>query len=123
MSEVHRVIGFLVVGVFSIGWMFGLALWVSRRPAGEWFWRWVAAAQVVAIVQALGGVVLLAIGRRPLTGLHIVYGLGPLVIFVIAHLLAREEAFLPKPWAPFALAAFIAFGLSLRAVMTGLGTG
>jgi hypothetical protein len=123
VSELHRVIGFLVVGIFSIGWLFGFVLWVSRRPAGDWFWRWLTAAQVVALVQALGGVALLAIGRRPLSGLHIVYGLGPLVIFVIAHLLAREEAFESKPWAPFALAAFIAFGLSLRAVMTGLGTG
>ena len=112
-----------MVGVFSIGWLFGLALWVARRPAGDWFWRWLTAAQVVAIAQALLGLVLLLIGRRTLSGLHIVYGLGPIVIFAIGHLLAREEAFASRPWAPFALASFISFGLSLRALMTGLGLG
>lgn len=112
-----------MVGIFTIGWLFGLILWVWRRAAGDWFWRWLVAAQLIAIVQALIGVLLLIIGRRPLTWLHLVYGFGPIVIFAIAHLLAREEAFRAKPWAPFALASFISFGLSLRALTTGLGIG
>jgi hypothetical protein len=36
--------------------------------------------------------------------------------------LARD-AFSHRPWAPFALAAFFSFGLTLRALMTGLGVG
>lgn len=123
MSELHRILGFLVVAVFAVGWLFGLVLWIARREAGDWFWRWLVAAQVVAIVQAVVGITLLAIGRRVSDGLHIVYGLGPIVIFAIGHLLAREEAFRTKPWAPFALASFISFGLTLRALMTGLGIG
>jgi hypothetical protein len=123
VTGIHEAVGFVVVGIFTIGWLFGLVLWVSRRTAGEWFWRWLAAAQVIAIVQALLGIVLLIAGKRPTTWLHYVYGFGPLVIFAIAHALAREEAFSSKPWAPFAMAAFISFGLSLRALMTGLGIG
>jgi hypothetical protein len=121
--ELHRYVGYLVVGIFAVGWLFGLFLWISRRPAGEWFWRWLAAAQVIAIVQALIGLLLLAFGLRPSSWLHYVYGFGPLVVFAIAHLLAREEAFGSRPWAPFAMAAFISFGLSLRALTTGLGLG
>jgi hypothetical protein len=116
-------VGFVVVGTFSIGWVFGLVLWISKREAGTWFWRWLVAAQVLAVLQAVAGIVLLLLGRRPTTWLHLVYGFGPLVILAIAHVLARDENFRRRPWVPFALASFICFGLSLRALTTGLGTG
>jgi hypothetical protein len=79
--------------------------------------------QVVAIVQALIGIVLLIAGYRPPTTLLYVFWFWPLVILAIAHALAREESFQARPWLPFALGAFICFGLTLRALMTGLGTG
>lgn len=123
MSEFHELVGFLVVGLFAVGWVFGLVLLISRRSAGDWFWRWLTAAQVVAIVQALIGSIVFLAGGRPSTWLHYVYGFGPLAIFGIGHLLARDEAFRTRPWAPFALASFISFGLSLRALTTGLGIG
>ena len=121
MSGFHRYAGYLVVGTFAVGWLFGIVLWVSRRQAGEWFWRWLVAAQVLAVAQALGGVVLLLMGRRVTDWLHLVYGFGPIAILAIGHLLAREEALRSRPWIPFALASFICFGLSLRSLMTGLG--
>jgi hypothetical protein len=123
MTGLHRVVGFAVVGIFAVGWLFGLALWISRRPAGGWFWRWLVLAQVVAVLQVLVGVVLLLIGRRTSDWLHLVYGLGPLFILAVGHLLAREEQFRDRPWIPFAFASFICFGLSLRALTTGLGIG
>jgi hypothetical protein len=123
VSELHRYLGFVVVGIFSIGWVYGLVLWISKREAGDWFWRWLVAAQVIAVLQAVAGVVLLLLGRRPTTWLHLVYGFGPLVILAIAHVLARDENFRRRPWVPFAVASFICFGLSLRALTTGLGTG
>jgi hypothetical protein len=74
------------------------------------------------------GVILLLLGYRPSSWLHYVYGFGPLVILAIGHALAREvkrqSAAIPlEPWGVFGLAAFICFGLSLRALMTGLGMG
>jgi hypothetical protein len=51
------------------------------------------------------------------------------VILVIAHTLARDlQKTQPgakpiQPWVPFAFAAFICFGLTLRGLMTGLGIG
>lgn len=123
MTELHRYVGFLVVAVFAIGWVFGLALWVARRNAGDWFWRWLVSAQVIAIAQAIAGVILLSIGRRPSTWLHLVYGFGPLAIIAIGHALARDDAFRRRPWIPFAAASFICFGLTLRALMTGLEIG
>jgi len=123
VNELHRVIGFGVVALFAFGWLFGLVLWIARREAGDWFWRWLVAAQVVAIGQALIGTVLLLMGRRPTTWLHLVYGFGPIAIIAIGHALARDEAFRRRPWIPFAVASFICFGLTLRALMTGLGIG
>lgn len=138
MTELHRYVGFLVVGLFTIGWVLGLALWVSRRQAGDWFWRWLVAAQVIAVLQAVIGTIQLLLGRRVSSGgtlgglLHYVYGYLPLLLFVMAHAIARagnaamlgfSERRRVVPWVPFAWASFICFGLTLRALMTGLDSG
>jgi purine-cytosine permease-like protein len=129
MTQFHRVLGFVVVAVFTVGWVWGLGAAIGRRGPGERFWTWLAVAQVVAALQAVVGVVLLLTGRR-IDWLHLVYGFGPLVIFAIGHAMARElqktsEEGPPPlpPWAVFAAAGFICFGLSTRALMTGLGVG
>jgi len=136
VSAIHRVVGFVVVGVFTLGWMWGLVAWIRRKPPGDLFWRWLVVAQVVVGLQAVLGIVLLLLGRRVVTGgalsnvLHYVYGLLPLLMFVFAHVVARagnasiigfDERKAIAPWVPFAWASFICFGLTLRALMTGLG--
>jgi hypothetical protein len=138
MPEIHKYVGFAVVAIFAIGWLWGLGAWITRRGPGDGFWVWLTAAQVVAAVQALLGIVLLILGYRvhaagTLGGvLHYVYGLLPLLLFVIAHVVARagnaslvgfDERKPIRPWVPFAWAAFICFGLTSRALMTGLGIG
>jgi hypothetical protein len=130
MPEVHRYLGFAVVAIFAVGWLWGLGTWISRRgDPGAGFWVWLSVAQVAAGLQALIGVVLLLLGHRPGIWLHYVYGFGPLVILAFAHWLAREgqkegQGANPIPsWAWFAGAAFICFGLTLRALMTGTGVG
>jgi hypothetical protein len=129
MSEVHTWVGFAVVALFAIGWIWPLGALAARRGPGEWYWHWLTAAQIAAGLQALIGIGLLLLGRRPTDWLHYVYGFGPLLILVIAHALARDlQKTQPgakpiQPWVPFAFAAFICFGLSLRGLMTGLGVG
>ena len=90
MSEVHAWVGFTVVALFAIGWLWPLGAVIARRGPGERYWLWLTVAQVVAGIQALIGIVLLLMGRRPSTWLHFVYGFGPIVILVIAHALARD---------------------------------
>jgi hypothetical protein len=128
MPRVHEIIGFFVLAVFTVGWFWGVGALVMRRDPGEHFWTWLTVAQVVAGVQALVGVVLLLMGLRPDTSLHLVYGFGPLVILGIAHVMSRESSGgrvdggrFTQPWVLFTAASFICFGLSLRALMTGLG--
>jgi len=122
MSEVHKFVGFALVGLFGLGFVWGIGAWALRRSPGSAYWTWVAVAQVVAGVQALMGIVLFIAGfRRPI--LHYGYGIFPLVALVVAHSAARRPDYASKPWLPFAVAAFFCFGLTLRALMTGLGIG
>jgi hypothetical protein len=129
MSEVHTWVGFAVVALFAIGWLWPLGALIGRRGPGDLYWRWLTTAQLVAGLQAVIGIVLLLMGRRPSTWLHFVYGFGPILILVIAHALARDVQHSQpgarpiQPWTVFAFASFICFGLTLRGLMTGLGIG
>jgi hypothetical protein len=128
MAGVHTVVGFVVLAVFTTGWIWAGGAALLRRDPGSHFWTWLVVAQVIAGLQALVGVILLVSGARPSTWLHLVYGFGPLLILGVGHGLARElrrgrVRFPIEPWGIFGLAAFICFGLSLRALMTGLGLG
>jgi hypothetical protein len=129
MGQAHRIVGFGVVAVFTVGWVWAAAAAIVRRDPGPRFWTWLVVAQAVAGLQAVIGLVLLVMAR-PLPGsLHLVYGFGPLLILVIGHGLARELAKgkrgqpVVQAWVVFGFASFICFGLSLRALMTGLGIG
>ncbi len=120
MVQVHKLAGYLVVAVFAVGWIWGLPAWVTRRGPGERFWTWVTVAQVLSGIQAIGGVVVFVSGYRAPTLLHYAYGVFPILALVGAHLVARRPDFRERPWIPFAWVAFICFGLTLRALMTGL---
>ena len=110
----------------------GLVVWIAKRDAGRGFWVWLAIAQVVVGLQAIVGLLVYLRGYRASTWLHYAYGVFPVLVLVIAHLVARETRRMepsPRtgrtmaPWVPFAWAAFICFGLTLRGLMTGLGIG
>ena len=120
MTIVHAVVGFTLTALFTVGWVWGGWAWLRKGTPGQRFWTWLSTTQVVAIVQALLGMTLLATGHDLETWLHLVYGFGPLVILGVGHALARDENFRERPWLPFALSSFICFGLALRAIATGL---
>jgi hypothetical protein len=134
VSALHRIVGFAVVAVFAAGWIWGLAAKLARRGPGEAYWTWLTVAQVTAGVQAvLGTILLLAGGRVQADGalgglLHYVYGYLPLLLFAVGHVVARSGNAAAigwdrpvQPWTPFAWVSFVSFGLTLRALMTGLG--
>lgn len=128
MSSIHTYIGFLVVAVFTVGWVWGGFALVFRRDPGPRFWTWLMVAQVVAALQAVVGIVLLLMDRWPSTWRHLVYGFGPLAILAIAHGMSRELQRQRErgadtklaPWMLFAAASFICFGLTTMALATGL---
>ena len=122
MRALHLVAGSAIVGAFGLLTLWGLVTWIVRRGPGRAFWWLVGFVQAAVLLQAVAGVVLLLIGGRA-TILHIVYGaVFPALVLGVAHVVARD-AFAHRPWAPFAVASFFCFGLTLRALMTGLGVG
>jgi len=121
VSELHKWIGFAVVGGFAVLFLWGIGAKLFKRGPGDWFWRWLVLVQVLVGVQTIVGIVLFLSGERAPTLLHYAYGLFPIIVLVVAHVVARGME--REPWIPFAWAGFFCFGLTLRALMTGLGIG
>jgi hypothetical protein len=119
MRLLHAGLGWSIVAAFGVIWVWGLGVWIVRRGPGRYFCWMVAYVQATTLIQAVVGGILLVAGGRA-SALHYVYGaVFPVLVLLTAHVLARD-AFAHRPWAPFALAAFFSFGLTLRALMTGL---
>lgn len=79
----------MIVGIAVLVTNFGVAAWggvswLSDRPSVG-FWYLLRVAQVSVLVQAAIGGILLASGREPSEGLHLVYGLLPIVIAAAAE--------------------------------------
>jgi hypothetical protein len=121
VPELHKWIGFAVVAVFAVLFLWGLGAKLLKRGPGDWFWRWLVFVQVIVAVQTLVGIILFLGGYRADSLLHYAYGLFPILVLIAAHVVARGME--REPWIPFAWAGFFCFGLTLRALMTGLGIG
>ena len=123
MRVVHEAIGYAIVGAFAVLMLWGFGAWTVKRGPGRWYWTLLALVQVTIGIQVVAGLILLAIygiSARPV--LHYLYGsLFPIIVLVIGHVMARDME--RDQWRVFAVAAFICFGLTLRALFTGLGIG
>ncbi|MDP8927899.1 MAG: hypothetical protein M3O70_04785 [Actinomycetota bacterium] len=111
------VVAFLIISVYGV-----LARLFRRRGLGKLFWGVLYYSETVLVVQIVLGILLLLAGHRVGNVLHYVYGsLFPLIALVVGRLYAlRREDY---DYVPIAFAAFVAFGLTTRAFMTGLGIG
>jgi predicted permease len=122
MPAVHRVIGFGIVGGFLLMFGWGGVLFVAKRDASRWFWALLAVLQVALLIQLLAGIALLVLGRSLPGWLHFAYGAAfPAIVLVVAHVIGRGLEDQRDAWKVFAVAAFFVFGLTLRALTTGLG--
>ena len=122
MARFHTVEGFAIVAGWGVLFLFGIGLFITKRDAGRLYWGLLTVLQVLLGVQLLAGLVLLFSGGRPPL-LHYFYGaVFPALVLGVCHVFTRG---LEKP--PyhlfFTIGAFFVFGLTARALMTGLGTG
>jgi len=122
METFHRIEGFAIVGGWALLLLWGIALVVTKREAGRFYWGLLTVLQVLLGLQLLAGLWLVVTGGRPPV-LHYLYGaVFPALLLGVAHWFTRS---LEKP--PyhifFTIASFFIFGLTLRALMTGLGVG
>jgi hypothetical protein len=90
MKNVH-----LAVGIAAMALNAGVALygaWQWRQGTmTPWFWRLLRTAQAVVVVQVALGGILVAMGHKP-PGLHVLYGVLPLLISVFAEALRASSA-------------------------------
>ena len=124
MSQIHRLIAFAVPFGWALlaGW--SLFSFLRNKPPGDRFWTLLGALQAILGVQIVIGLILLALGRIPVSRgpvwLHYVYGgLFPVAVLVVAHRFARRQEGIS--WLVFGVAALVIFGLTFRALQTGLG--
>ena len=122
MTAFHRIEGFAIVIGWGVLFLWGVGLLILKRDAGRLYWGLLTVLQVLLGVQLLAGLVLFAAGGRPAL-LHYLYGaVFPAIVLVVCHVFSRG---LEKP--PyhlfFSIGAFFIFGLTARALMTGLGLG
>jgi uncharacterized membrane protein len=122
MPTVHKYVGYVIVGGWGLLFLWGSVAWLLRRDPTAWFWRLLALLQVLLGIQLIAGIVLLSTGHHLPSLLHLGYGvIFPVIALVIAHTLGRslEDEF--DAFKIFTITAFVVFGLTLRALTTGLG--
>jgi hypothetical protein len=90
MKDVHVVVGVLAVALNAIAALYGGWCWWRASPS-RWFWRLLRTSQAVVVVQvALGGVLIL-IGHKA-KSLHVLYGVLPLLVSLLAEQLRVASA-------------------------------
>ena len=122
MARFHELEGFVIVAGWGLLFLFGVGPWLTKRDANRVYWGLLTVLQVLLGVQLLAGLVLFFSGGRPPI-LHYLYGVVfPAVVIGVCHVFTRG---LEKP--PyhlfFTIGSFFVFGLTARALMTGLGIG
>lgn len=90
MKAVHLVVGVLSIVLMAAVAAYATWAWSHVRPRVG-FWRLLRVAQLVLIIQVVLGGVLLLTGKKP-GHLHVLYGILPLLVSLIAEALRASSA-------------------------------
>ena len=90
MPEVHLVVGVCLIAANLVAGVWGGIAWLQDRPTTG-FWYALRVAQVTVILQALLGLLLVFTGHHA-EELHILYGVLPLVISLLAEVVRAGSA-------------------------------
>lgn len=90
MRQVHLSVGILAIVSWAVVGIFATWGW-WRSSSSPWFWRTLRVAQAVLVVQVALGGVLVVLGHK-LSQLHVIYGVLPLLLSLIAEALRASSA-------------------------------
>jgi hypothetical protein len=88
--EVHLVVGICLLAANLVAGVWGGYAWLERKPSAG-FWYALRIAQATVILQALIGLLLVFTGH-PGDELHILYGVLPLVVSLLAEVIRLGSA-------------------------------
>lgn len=83
MRQVHLVVGVIAIVLTGAAAGWGAWCWWRARTS-RWFWRLLRVSQLVVVIEAALGGVLLLIGRKS-PHLHTLYGVLPLLVSFFAE--------------------------------------
>ena len=84
MTSFHIAMGIAVLATNGAAGGWGAVSWLRDSPS-VWFWYLLRVAQGAVAVQVVGGLILLARGETAPDGLHIAYGVAPLVVTLFSE--------------------------------------
>ncbi|HKH42473.1 MAG TPA: hypothetical protein VKA41_11540 [Solirubrobacterales bacterium] len=90
MVEVHLVVGIGLIAANLVAGVWGGYSWLERKPSAG-FWYSLRIAQATVILQAFLGLLLVFTGH-PGDELHILYGVLPLVVSLLAEVIRLGSA-------------------------------
>jgi hypothetical protein len=91
VKEVHIVLGVAAIAINAMAGIYGAWRWWRVEPRTVWFWRFLRAGQALVVIEAaFGGV--LDLTDRKASGLHLLYGLLPLLVSLFAEQLRLASA-------------------------------
>lgn len=84
MTELHVVLGVVVIAANAVAGAWGGVAWLRRIPSTV-FWYLLRGAQAAVVLQVALGLALLLTGRESPDELHFVYGIAPLVVSLVSE--------------------------------------
>ncbi len=84
MTELHIVVGIVLLAANLVAGSWGGVAWLQRRPTVG-FWYALRVAQATVLIQVMLGLVLVFAGREA-SDLHYLYGALPLLVSFLAEL-------------------------------------
>jgi hypothetical protein len=90
MKQLHLIVGIITIVLTAVAGGGGAWCWWRARSSA-WFWRLLRASQVAVVIQAVLGGVLVLMGNKP-PGLHVLYGVLPLLVSFFAEQLRVSAA-------------------------------
>jgi hypothetical protein len=116
METLHLLLGRSVVFFFLICGVWGLLGHFKKLPVDGRYYSTLVLAELLVVAQAALGIVLVLLGRSPLSELHFLYGGLSVVLLPVAYNYATQ-----RRWsAPLVcgLTTLFIFGLAIRAFTT-----